>query len=54
MKKLFDSNKYEIISKEMDKIKLKTECPYIVQCVDCFKENIYCFFISEYCEVSNH
>ena len=46
----FDSNSDEII-KEMNKIRLKTECPYILKYSDFFKENTYMFFISDFCEV---
>ena len=54
LKKVADSNNNsEQIIKEMELIKYKTECPYVLLYTDLFKENLYCFFISDHCEVRN-
>ncbi len=54
MKKIKNENKTDLDSqvfKEIEIIKLQTACPYLLKHTDIFRENIYYFFISEYCEV---
>ena len=51
IKKLSVPHNSDQVIQELDKIKLKTECPFILQYTDCFEENIYCFFVSDFCQV---
>ena len=52
LKKILDpKNNFSQINKEMNRIKLQTDGSHVLEYIDLFQENMYCFYISEHCEV---
>jgi len=51
LKRLLDvTDDFTTISAEIDRLKTQPECVYLLNCQDLFKENLYIFFVSEWCE----